>query len=67
MPGDEYVVTGNHTFTARWKGKGRHNFAGPATGDDSKVELWLAIMVMSILVVIGCFKYRKTSRHVDSK
>ncbi|WP_328597030.1 InlB B-repeat-containing protein [Porcincola intestinalis] len=68
--GASYKVTGDHTFTARWKSNTTGiggNDTSPKTGDNSHIGLWIALMAISLIglggvTVYGKGRKRRTSR-----
>ena len=68
--GASYTVTGDHTFTARWKSNTTGiggNDTSPKTGDNSHIGLWIALMAISLIglggvTVYGKGRKRRTSR-----
>ena len=60
-PGDKYLVTGDHTFTAVWK-------KIPKTGDSADPVLWLAVMLLGtgIILAAGKTKKAKTKKRSDN-
>ncbi len=55
--GDSYIVNGDHTFTAQWKKNSSTPVTSdpgetsPPTGDESNPDLWLAMMIASLVAM----------------
>ena len=70
--GTSYKVTGDHTFTAQWKVNSattnlNTNVKGtsPQTGDNSHMEVWIALMVLSLVSIGGIAIYDRRKKLKD--
>ena len=59
--GADYVVDGDHTFTAVWK---ENESPNPETGDHSNFMIWLSLMSVSLITILITIysSLRKTER-----
>ena len=61
-PDDSYTVTEDHTFTAQWKkneSKKSNNYVAPNTSDQSNINLWIDLIVISCAGICAVLIYNR--------
>ena len=63
--GDSYTVTGEHSFTARWKTDTPSEISEQDTGARRGPVLWILALIVVLLAVVAAMIVRKRSKDIE--